>query len=220
MRFIKIIYNLTMIRSKKFLIKKYDKEFWNSFKSISKKNLDEILPKIVDIGDSIFSFNYKFGPCYVAWFKAFSELGINVEERNNNIWSMNEKMVTTIPKPFLRITGKSYLNGFRKKAEEHVKRQNAGELHPYDWKVRYREISSNTFELDITECALKRMANDFGALELLPSICRMDYLFSSLMGNGFERTKTLGDGDDCCNCRYHIIGNCEWSPEKGFIDRK
>ncbi|WP_315115539.1 hypothetical protein [uncultured Clostridium sp.] len=33
-------------------------------------------------------------------------------------------------------------------------------------------------------------------------------------------TKTLGDGDDCCNCRYIIGGSCEWSPEKGFVDRK
>lgn len=37
---------------------------------------------------------------------------------------------------------------------------------------------------------------------------------------GFERTKTLGDGDECCNCRYYIKGDCDWSPEKGFNDRK
>jgi len=30
----------------------------------------------------------------------------------------------------------------------------------------------------------------------------------------------LINGGDCCNCRYHIIGKCEWSPEKGFTDRK
>jgi hypothetical protein len=220
MKLIKTIYIITMMRSKRFLIKKYSKEFWNDFKRISKKNLNEILPEIVDIGDSLFSFSYKFGPCYVAWFKAFSELGVSIEEINTNIWNMNEKMVTTIPKSFLRLTGKFYLNGFRRKAELHVKKQNTGNLHPYDWRVRYREISSNTFELDITECSLKRMADDFGVPDLLPSICRMDYLFAYLMDNGFERTKTLGDGNDCCNCRYHIIGNCEWSPEKGFIDRK
>lgn len=30
----------------------------------------------------------------------------------------------------------------------------------------------------------------------------------------------LGDGDDCCNCRYHIEGSCEWSSEKGFNEEK
>jgi hypothetical protein len=66
----------------------------------------------------------------------------------------------------------------------------------------------------------EKLAHDFDADGLLPGICRMDFLFSNLMGNGFERTKTLGDGDDCCSCRYHLVGNCNWSPKKGFIDRK
>jgi hypothetical protein len=101
-----------------------------------------------------------------------------------------------------------------------VARQDRGELHPYDWHLTYREVSANTFEIDITECGLKKLAHDFAADGLLPGICRMDYLFSWLMGNGFERTRTLGDGDDCCNCRYHLVGDCEWSPEKGFETRK
>lgn len=82
------------------------------------------------------------------------------------------------------------------------------------------KINKNTFEIDITECAMLKLAEDNNVRNLLPGICRMDYLFSNLMGNGFERTKTLGDGDNCCNCRYHIVGECEWAPEKGFIERK
>lgn len=37
---------------------------------------------------------------------------------------MNEKMLLTVPKPLLHAVGKSYLNGFRKKAEQHLQRQN------------------------------------------------------------------------------------------------
>lgn len=217
---IKMIYIITMLRSKSYLTKKYGYDFWPTFKIESKRNLELILPKVPDIGSSIFSFNYKFGPCYIAWYKAFSKFGLSDEEIGENIWVMNEKMVSTIPPAFLHMTGKLYLKGFRKKATAHVKKQKNGQLHPYDWRVEYREISKNTFELDIRECALLRLAEDFDARALLPSICRMDYMLSHLMGNGFERTKTLGDGDECCNCRYHIIGNCEWSPEKGFTDRK
>ena len=129
-------------------------------------------------------------------------------------------MATAIPSYFLHSTGKSYMNGFRKKAAHHVERQNLGELHPYDWKIAYRDIDENCFEIDITECAMKKLAHKLGAEGLLPGICRMDYLFSSIMGNGFIRTKTLGDGDDCCNCHYELDGQCEWAPEKGFSDRK
>ena len=43
---------------------------------------------------------------------------------------------------------------------------------------------------------------------MLPGICAVDYIVAHYMGNGFSRTKTLGDGDDCCNCRYEIKGKC------------
>lgn len=216
----KLIYNFTMFRSKKELIAKYGPDFWLSFKKQSKELLNKILPSVPDIGKSIFSFNYKFAPSYIAWYKTFLELGISQKETDQNIWMMNEKMVTIIPKTFMHIIGKTYYNGFRKKANKHIERQNAKKLHPYDWKIEYRSIDANSFEVDIKHCAMKKLANDFAADGLLPGICRMDYLFASLMKNGFTRTKTLGDGDDCCNCHYEMTGSCEWAPEKGFEYRK
>lgn len=209
-----------MARSRRPLIKKYGNEFWAAFRQSSKEKLTEILPRTPDIGNSIFSFNYQFGPPYIAWYKALAELGMCRQEAWEIIWLMNERMATTVPKSLLHLTGKLYINNFRKKAAAHVVRQQQNKLHPYDWQVAYREIDSNTFELDITECGMKKLAHDFDADGLLPGICRMDFLFSNLMGNGFERTKTLGDGDECCNCRYHIEGSCEWAPETGFEHRK
>jgi len=216
----KMIYSLAMARSKKYVVKRYGNSFWVQFKEHSKKKFEEILPRVPDIGDSIFSFNYKFGPSYIAWYKSFLELGLSQDEAIENIWVMNEKMLTTVPNPLMHTMGKPYINGFRKKIASQVERQKRNECHPYDWNVAFREIDENSFELDITECGLKKLAHDFDADGLLPGICRMDYLFSSLMGNGFVRTKTLGDGDDCCNCHYDLVGKCEWMPEKGFVDRK
>ncbi|MDD3229671.1 MAG: L-2-amino-thiazoline-4-carboxylic acid hydrolase [Oscillospiraceae bacterium] len=216
----KLIYHLTMCRSKSYLVKKYGKGFWQDFKAASDKTFAQTLPHVPDIGNSIFSFNYEFGPSYIAWYKSFLKLGLTCKEATENIWIMNEKMVTTIPRPFLKATGKSYLNGFRKKAASHVTLQDKGKLHPYDWHITYREINQNSFEFDITECGLKKLAHQFDADGLLPGICRMDYLFANLMGNGFVRSKTLGDGDNCCNCHYDLVGECEWSPEKGFTDRR
>lgn len=220
MKLTKTIYSFTMARSKKAITQKYGNAFWNEFKNRSKVHLLEILPKVIDIGDSIFAFNYDFCPAYIAWYKTFMELGLSSEDAMKEIWMMNEKLITTIPKFLMSISANAYIGSFRKKAVQHERKQVAGVLHSYDWKIVYREISDNTFELDITECGMLKMSRDFDAMGMYPMICRMDYLFSHYMGNGFERTKTLGDGDDCCNCRYHIIGSCEWSPERGFKDRK
>ena len=216
----KLIYKIAMRRSKSFLIRKYGIDFWENFKAVSDKTFLEVLPQVPDIGDSLFSFNYRFGSSYIAWYKSFLALGLSENEITHNIWTMNEKMITILPRPFLKATGKAYLNGFRKKATLHIAQQQREKLHQFDWKITYREINKNSFEIDITECGLKKLAYKFDADGLLPGICRMDYLVSHLMGNGFVRTKTLGDGDDCCNCHYDLVGKCDWSPEKGFEDRK
>ena len=216
----KMIYKIAMRRSKSFLIRKYGIDFWENFKAVSDKTFLEVLPQVPDIGDSLFSFNYRFGSSYIAWYKSFLALGLSENEITHNIWTMNEKMITILPRPFLKATGKAYLNGFRKKATLHIAQQQREKLHQFDWKITYREINKNSFEIDITECGLKKLAYKFDADGLLPGICRMDYLVSHLMGNGFVRTKTLGDGDDCCNCHYDLVGKCDWSPEKGFQDRK
>lgn len=47
---IKVIYSLTMLRSRKVLIKKYGKTFWNNFRKCSKEKLNEIIPLTPDIG--------------------------------------------------------------------------------------------------------------------------------------------------------------------------
>lgn len=215
-----IIFALSMKTSKKYFCKKYGILWFMNFKKISKENLDDISKRIPKIGNSIFSMNYKFAPIYIAWYKAFEELKIEPNQIDKEIWVLNENLMNIFPKFLLKLSGKIYLNGFRKRAKNHVYKQNLGKLHPHDWKINFKDVDSNSFEINITECAYKKLAEEFNVKKMLPGICRMDYLMANLMGNGFQRTKTLGDGDNCCNCRYEIIGDCEWSPEKGFINRR
>ena len=216
----KLIFDIATKRSRKFFSEKYSLAWYKEFTERSRKHYREITPKIPDIGKGIFSFNYKFAPAYISWYRAFTEMNVPADEIDKNIWRMNELIMGAVPKPMLHSVGKTYLNGFRRKASAHIKKQNTTGVHPYDWLIEYRDIDSNCFEIDITRCGFKTLAKDYGAEGMLPGICRVDYLSAYLMGNGFERTKTLGDGDDCCSCRYFISGSCEWSPEKGFTDRK
>lgn len=65
---------------------------------------------------------------------------------------MNEKMLLTVPKPLLHTVGKSYLNGFRKKAEQHLQRQNQPNFPENDWLITYRNLDDNSFEIDIHRC--------------------------------------------------------------------
>lgn len=208
----KFIYLLTMSRSRKMIIQKYGKDFWDKFKSGSDKLFKEVLRETPDIGESVFSFNYAYAPSYVAWYKTMRALSMTAEQADELMWLMNEKMLLTVPKPFLHMTGKAYLNGFRKKAAKHMERQKNG-LHPFDWEISYRNIDSNSFKIDITKCGFIAYAKKFGAEGMLPGICSVDYMISHYMGNGFKRTTTLGYGDKCCDCHYELTGKCPLHPE-------
>lgn len=220
MKMISTIFKITMWRSKKIIVGEYGKDFFKKFRSMSRAHLKKIVPLVPNIGDSIFLFNYEFCPSYISWYKAYLELGLDSDTANSLIWKMNEALVKTIPKLLMKMSVKRYIGGFEKKAAKHEKLSKENKVHPYDWKIYYRPINDTTFEIDIYECGMIKVCRDFDALGLFPMMCRMDYLFSHYMGNGFERTKTLGDGNDCCNCRYILEGTCEWSPEKGFENRK
>lgn len=216
----KALYHIAMSRSRRSFIRRYGRDFWNQFKTGSYARLAEILPRTPDIGDSVFAFNYRFAPIYIAWHQTLIAFGNTPQEADQNLWAMNERLAHTLPRFLLRVFGQVYLGSFSKKAAAHEKRQREGKLHPYDWKIAYRPIDKNTYEIDILECAYVKLTNELGARAMLPGVCRMDYLFAHLMGNGFTRTQTLADGDACCNCHYQLKGSCEWSPEKGFSDRK
>lgn len=216
----RLIYRIGISRSRSALVRQYGREFYKNFRAGSKRWLDRVLKDTPDIGNTIFSFNYAFAPSYIAWYKAAIEQGLDGSQTEKLLWTINERIISLIPKWLSKFYIDNYLNNFKKKAPEHEKLSERNRLHPYDYKIKYREINPKVFEIDIFECGMIKLAADFDALGMFPSVCRVDYLLSNRMGAGFERTKTLGDGDDCCNCRYIFGGTCQWSPEKGFTDRK
>ena len=212
----KFIYRLTMCRSKGYIQKQYGKSFWKSFREHSDAVFRQVAAELPDIGDSIFSFNYAYAPSYVAWYRSMRQLGLDAGQADDLMWKMNEKMLLSVPKPFLHMAGKSYLNSFRKKAKQHLQRQGKPGFSEYDWLIDYRDIDANSFEIDIRRCGFITVAKKYGVEGMLPGICSVDYMVSYHMGNGFSRTKTLGDGDECCNCHYELTGKCPLRAPEGM----
>ena len=212
----KFIYRLTMCRSKGYIQKQYGKSFWKSFREHSDAVFRQVAAELPDIGDSIFSFNYAYAPSYVAWYRSMRQLGLDAGQADDLMWKMNEKMLLSVPKPFLHMAGKSYLNSFRKKAKQHLQRQGKPGFSEYDWLIDYRDIDANSFEIDIRRCGFITVAKKYGVEGMMPGICSVDYMVSHYMGNGFSRTKTLGDGDECCNCHYELTGKCPLRAPEGM----
>ena len=212
----KFIYRLTMCRSKGYIQKQYGKSFWKSFREHSDAVFRQVAAELPDIGDSIFSFNYAYAPSYVAWYRSMRQLGLDAGQADDLMWKMNEKMLLSVPKPFLHMAGKSYLNSFRKKAKQHLQRQGKPGFSEYDWLIDYRDIDAYSFEIVIRRCGFITVAKKYRVEGMLPVICSVDYMVSHYMGNGFSRTKTLGDGDECCNCHYELTGKCPLRAPEGM----
>lgn len=45
--------------------------------------MDEVISQMPDIGNTIFTLNYKFAPTYIAWYKASKALGLTPVEKQN-----------------------------------------------------------------------------------------------------------------------------------------
>lgn len=216
----KFIYRLTMTRSKRYMKDKYGEAFWKRFRADSDEVFRKLIKELPDIGKSMFAFNYAYAPGYVAWYKAMEQNGLDAHERDILMLVMNEKMLTAVPKLLLHSVGKAYMNNMRKGSKLHVKRQSKGELHPLDWRVEFENIDKEHFNITITDCGFVKYAKEHDALGMLPAICQVDYMISYYMNVGFERTKTLGAGCECCDGHYCLTGTCDWDIEQRLKERR
>jgi len=65
------------------------------------------------------------------------------------------------------------------------------------------EDSDRSIAYDIRECFYLNLLTAYGAPELTAHFCRGDDMqFGNIPGVAWERTKTLGRGDDRCNFRF------------------
>jgi hypothetical protein len=75
---------------------------------------------------------------------------------------------------------------------------------PEGWTVERVEMSSDVVAFNMHSCFYLDTLRDYGAAELTPVYCRLD----DVMYDGvspyvnWERTRTLGVGDDHCNFRF------------------
>jgi hypothetical protein len=72
---------------------------------------------------------------------------------------------------------------------------------PQGWELEWVEDSEQTFAFNMHTCFYLNVLTAYDAPELTPACCRVDDLmFEALPASvRWERTKTLGRGDDCCD---------------------
>lgn len=214
-------YRVLMFANAAYLKQTYGEDFYTRFRSLADDKLQELLPKIPDLSSSIAALSYAFITAYVPFFHAFKQLDQTKNKAGELIWVMNENMLRRFPS-MIRIllgrmaTSKAMVKSFRAAQL----RGEQGRLHPLDWRIEVDEPAAGGYCGTWTQCGALQVLRAIGEDGVFPYVCRLDYLMANLMEIQFTRTKTLADGDDCCNNYIAGPGFTEWAPEKGFVNRK
>jgi hypothetical protein len=69
------------------------------------------------------------------------------------------------------------------------------------WNIQKGDGEAYDVAIDYTECGIQKFVYSQGAKELVPYLCRLDYVLFDKLGMKLVRTKTLADGFDCCDFR-------------------
>jgi hypothetical protein len=77
------------------------------------------------------------------------------------------------------------------------------------WDIEQVENSKTSFAFNVHRCFYLDVFTEYGAPELTALYCRLDDLLYVAWSPSirWERTKTLGRGDDCCDFRYSHDGS-------------
>ncbi len=115
-----------------------------------------------------------------------------------------ESMMTGPMKWFCRWSGRkkftpSDLEGMKRTAE-----LRAADRNPYSWNMDYLPYRDGSgYEARFTKCGICTLMKELGIYDLVPAMCRLDYIMSEAGGTSvFVREHTLASGGPYCDCGY------------------
>lgn len=214
-------YRILLFVNSRYLKQTYGEAFYQRFRDLAEAKLRELIPRIPELGQSLNSLSYGFITAYVPFFHAFRRCEETREHAGELLWVLNENLLRRIPSFLMKLLGriattKGFVNSLR--AAQH--RGERGLSHPLDWRLVVEEPAEGGYRSTWTQCGALQALRAIGEDAVFPYACRIDYLIANRMGLKFSRTKTLADGDDCCNNYIAGSGFTEWAPGKGFETRR
>lgn len=214
-------YRVLMFANSGYLKRTYGEAFYLRFRDLADAKLRELIPRLPVLEGSPAAISYAFVTAYVPFFHAFSQLDETREKAGELLWVVNENLFDRFPSAMQALLGRMATSGmFVRSLRAAQERGERGLLHPMDWHLTIEEPSGGGYRTTWTQCGALQVLRAIGEDGVFPYVCRIDYLMANRMGLAFTRTKTLADGDDCCNNYIAGPGFTEWAPEKGFESRK
>ena len=168
-----------------------------SYKNRVKHEYKAMLLRTPDIGGSSLEMNL-----YIAAF-VFSLHKAEPDKITPDV--VNEMVTAVFDSPFMVKAHKNKkCTLFTDKVQDKkVKESIASQTSKFelDWKFHY-EKGVDEFYNTYTECGICKLGKRENCFEFVPCLCNMDERSYRNDGGQLHRTKTLAQGDDCCN--FHV----------------
>lgn len=172
----------------------------------ARSEFKKLMPEVPYVGNARYPLpqNLIQSAGALSFYRSLMQNGVNSEQAATMIADAAEANVRTVPKDQLLAQGEmqfteEWYQSQRKFAAKKHERRYLG-----DWVLSFVEGVPGEFDwgYDFTECAILKLFKSQGAEELVPYICKLDFIISKLQNTGLQRTKTLATGGDCCDFRY------------------
>ncbi len=140
----------------------------------------------------------------LAVYRVGQRHGKTLEEVSALLYHVFQDYLEATPKFLLRLFSRMDSSPrFLKKVRERAVRSQRRE-YPGNYVFEFVPGDGVNFDygVDYLECGCCKFLAAHGALELAPSICAADILYSEMLGWGLVRTETLADGGGRCDFRF------------------
>lgn len=173
------------------------------------KEYERLIPEIPYIGGQKNSFTTLLigGISNLAMFRTLENEGFTYSDIGEFYYEYRD-IYNKIRKNTLKKIGKDptnypfeseYIDYVKKLCEETQKRK-----YPDDWIGDYIEGDGNSFEwgFNFHQCGIHKVFKRLGAEKYVAFLCLSDFSEANILGFGFKRTRTLGNGSPLCDHRY------------------
>jgi hypothetical protein len=167
---------------------------------------EKLMPELPYVGDARYPLPQNLIQSAVAlsYYRSLVRTGMNSEQAGTIVSEVAEASARAVPEEQLLALGEMQFKEEWYQMQRKFAAKSQERRYPGDWVVSFVEGVPGEFDwgYDFTECAILKLFKSQGAEELVPYLCKLDFIISKLQNTGLHRTKTLATGGDCCDFRY------------------
>ena len=187
-----------------------------------RKEFENLIPEIPYIGGRKNPFTMMLVDCVamLPFFRILEKEGMSyseIGEFNYEFWEKINKIRAHKSEKVGRNPVDQYFNDTYINFTKNLAKTSQQRKYPDDWVMEFLEGDGKTFDygFNFTECAVHKVFKKLGAEKYVPFVCLTDFALGNVIGFGFTRTQTIGNGDPICDHRFLKNGTTPraWPPD-------